>query len=564
MAQDDLKNGAQIIVDCLRAEGVTHVFGVIGSAILDLLDVIYQAPDMQYIRAQHEQGAAFMADGYARATGKPGICVATCGPGLTNMVTAIAGAYQENSPVIAIAGEVHTQHYGKGNANFHEIDQESLLQPITKMSKRVETPERIAEFMRMAFRVAQSGRKGPVYLGMPRNIQKEKTTADIWPLTAYRSDALPAGNPEAVDRASELIMAAKSPVILVGGGVRWTKAQADILKLAELLGVPVAVSKKGLVPEDHPWSVGVIGMVGCPVATEQVSSADLILALGCGFNQVTTASFTHRIISESARIIQVDIDPTEFAKNYPIALGITGDMRSVVRQMYQQLHPQGGRGDREERLEIIRQAKEKWEQRLTREEGPVDALPINRLRLIRDVSRVAGPNAIISAESGSTHGWFYYGFTSLTPILEPGDLSCMGSGWCMAMGAKAAFPDRPALALIGDGAFMMTLNELASAVDNNIPIVVVVMHNEIYGNVKRKQYEHFSERFAGSELYIPNLAEVAEAFGAYGQRVEQPAEIIPALERALDSDRPAVLDVIVDNSRESLEPPVKLRVDDRY
>ena len=191
MAQGNLKNGAEIIVDCLRAEGVTHVFGVIGSAILDLLDVIYRAPDMQYIRAQHEQGAAFMADGYARATGKPGICVATCGPGLTNMVSAIAGAFQENSPVIAISGEIHTKHYGKGNANFHEINQESLLRPITKMSKRVETTDRIAEFMRMAFRMAQSGRKGPVYLGMPRNIQKEKSTADIWPLTAYRTDAQP-------------------------------------------------------------------------------------------------------------------------------------------------------------------------------------------------------------------------------------------------------------------------------------------------------------------------------------------------------------------------------------
>jgi acetolactate synthase-1/2/3 large subunit len=149
-------------------------------------------------------------------------------------------------------------------------------------------------------------------------------------------------------------------------------------------------------------------------------------------------------------------------------------------------------------------------------------------------------------------------------MLEPGDLSCMGSGWCMAMGAKVAFPDRPALSIIGDGAFMMTLNELASAVDNDIPIAVVVMHNEIYGNVRRKQYEHFNERFAGSQLYIPNLADVAEAFGAYGQRVEQPADIMPALERALDSGRPSVLDVVVDNSRESLEPPVKLRVKDRY
>ncbi len=172
MSEIEQKNGAEIIVDCLKADGVQFVFGVIGSSILDLLDVLYRTPEIRYVRAQHEQGAAFMADGYARVTGKPGICTATCGPGVTNMVTGIAGAYNESSPVIAILGDIHTSHYGKGPANFHEIDQENLFRPITKMSKRIESVGRIEEFMRMAFRVSQSGRKGPVYLGIPRNIQK--------------------------------------------------------------------------------------------------------------------------------------------------------------------------------------------------------------------------------------------------------------------------------------------------------------------------------------------------------------------------------------------------------
>lgn len=209
-------------------------------------------------------------------------------------------------------------------------------------------------------------------------------------------------------------------------------------------------------------------------------------------------------------------------------------------------------------------AKKEWEQRLLSEGAESDAVPIHRLRLLGDLNKVLGKDAILAAESGATHGWFCYGFKSYSAILEPGDLSCMGSGWVMAMAAKLAYPDSQVVSVTGDGAFMMTLNELATAVNNRIPLVVVVPHNSVYGNVRRKQFEHFEGRFAGSELYIPDLSKVAESFGAHGERVEKPAEIVPALERALASGRPAVLDVIVDNSRENLEPPVKLRVKDRY
>jgi len=563
MSEKEPKNGAEIIVDCLKAEGVRHVFGVIGSSILDLLDVLYRTPEITYVRAQHEQGAAFMADGYARATGMPAVCTATCGPGVTNMVTGIAGANNESSPVIAILGDINTKHYGKGPANFHEIDQENMFRPITKMSKRIESTDRIEEFMRMAFRTAQSGRKGPVYLGIPRNIQKEKAPSIIWPKESYRSAAAVYGDPKAIDQACEMLLAAKSAVVLVGGGVRWSRAEKEILQLAELLGIPIAASHKGFVTEDHPWSVGVVGMVGNPVAMDVVGDADVVLGLGCTFNQVTTASYTHRVIPEGARIIQVDIDPLELGRNFPIALGITGDLKAVLQEMIKKIPPRAS-SLKEDRLNKLLAAKEAFAQRLLSEGAESDAVPINRLRLMRDLGKVIDKDAIVSAESGSTHGWFYYGFKSYTPLLEPGDLSCMGSGWCMAMGAHFAFPKRQVVSFIGDGAFMMTLNELATAVDHKIPIVVVVEHNEVYGNVRRKQIEHFDKRFAGSELYIPDLAKVAQALGARGERVEKPQEIIPAMERALASGRPSVLDVIVDKSWDSLEPSVKLRVKDRY
>lgn len=564
MGEKELKNGAEIIVDCLKADGVKHVFGVIGSSILDFLDVLYRTPEITYVRAQHEQGAAFMADGYARATGKPGVCTSTCGPGVTNMVTGIAGANNESSPVIAILGDIHTKHYGKGPANFHEIDQENLFRPITKMSKRIESADRIEEFMRMAFRTAQSGRKGPVYLGIPRNIQKEKAPSNIWPKESYRTEAVVKGDPKFIDQACDMLLAAKSPAMLVGGGARWSQAETEILQLAERVGIPVAASHKGFVTEDHPWSVGVVGMTGNPVAMDVIAEADVILGLGCTFNQVTTASYTNRVIPEGAKIIQIDIDPLEMGRNFPIALGIVGDLKAVLQDMIEKVSPEVNNSDKGDRLKKILSAKEAFEKRLVDEGAASDSVPINRLRLMTDMNKVVDKNAIVSAESGSTHGWFYYGFKSYTPLLEPGDLSCMGSGWCMAMGAHFAYPDRQVVSFIGDGAFMMTLNELATAVDHKIPIVVIVEHNEVYGNVRRKQIEHFEERFAGSELYIPDLAQVARAFGAFGERVEKPGEIIPAMERALSSGGPAVLDVVVDKSWDSLEPSVKLRVKDRY
>ncbi|MDF1555978.1 MAG: thiamine pyrophosphate-binding protein [Deferrisomatales bacterium] len=565
MDQARTKTGAEIIVDCLKAEGVEFVFGVIGSSILDLLDVIERTPEIRYVRTQHEQAAVYMADGYARATGRPGVCTATCGPGVTNMVTGIAGAYHESSPVVAILGDIHTAHYGKGSSNFHEIDQENLFRPITKLSKRVEHVGRLAEFTRMAFRTALSGRRGPVYLGIPRNIQKETTEDTTWPIGRYRSQARCWGDPGAVQHAYELLSAARAPAILVGGGIRWTDGEAAILRLAEQVGLPVAVSHKGLVTEDHPWSVGVVGMVANPVAAEVLPQADVILALGCTFNQVTTGSFGNRFIARGAKIIQVDVDATEFGKNYPIELGIVGDLQAVAEDLLAAFDAGNGRhGAAEGRLQHILEAKRGWSQRLLDEGALSDVVPIQRARLMHDINQVVGKDAIISVESGSTHGWAYYGLNAYTPFLEPGDLSAMGTGWCMAMGAKLAFPQRPAVSVTGDGAFMMTCNELATAVDQKIPVVVVVPHNGVYGNVRRKQVEHFAGRFSGSELYIPDLARVAESFGAHGERVERPGDIIPALERALACGKPAVVDVVIDASYETLEPPVKLRVKDRY
>jgi acetolactate synthase I/II/III large subunit len=559
-------SGSDIIVEYLKAEGVTHVFGVVGSSILDLMDSLARSPQIRYVQTAHEQAAGYMADGYARVTGRPGICLATVGPGATNLLGGVAQAFLESSPVIALCGEVHTLHYGKGASNFHEIEQSLVYKPVTKLAVRIERADRIVEILSKAFRVAGSGRKGPVYLGLPRDVQKTKIAAPEIPSPRrIKAEGAVRGDAAQIRAAVELLLSASRPVLLAGGGLRWAAGRDAMTALAEYLGIPIALTHKGLIPEDHPLCVGVIGTTASPVAAETVQGSDLILAFGCTFSQVATGSYGTKIIPEKPRIVQVDIDPAEIGKNYPVELGIAGDARSVLEDMLALVRErgQGPRTNPERRAEIaaLRAA---WERSLLEEGATSDRVPITRLRMLHDLRAVLERDAIVAAESGATHGWFVYGFPCYEPILEPGDYSIMGSALCMAMSAKLAHPDRQVVSVTGDGAMMMVMSEIATAVANNIPIVIVVPHNGVYGNMLRKQHEHFEDRFIGTRLHVPDLAEVARALGAHGERVERPADLIPAYRRALASKRPALVDVVIGNDWDELEAPTKLRVADRY
>lgn len=340
-------SGADIVVEYLKAEGVPHVFGVVGSSILDLMDSLARSPEIRYIQTQHEQAAACMADGYARVTGRPGVCVATVGPGATNLLGGVAQAYLESSPVIAMCGEVHTLHYGKGASNFHEIEQVLVFRPVTKLSVRIERTDRLVEILSKAFRVATNGRKGPVYLGLPRDVQKNRVEApEIPPPGRLRPEGVVRGDAAQIQRAVELLLAASRPVLLAGGGIRWARARDAVIELAECLGIPMAITHKGLIPEDHPLCVGMIGTTGCPVAVETMQESDLILALGCTFSQVATGSYGHQMIPAKAKIIHVDLDPAEIGKNYPVELGIVGDARAVVGDRGQDPGAGGGSGGR--------------------------------------------------------------------------------------------------------------------------------------------------------------------------------------------------------------------------
>ena len=557
------ESGADIVVKYLKAEGVEHLFGLIGSAILDLMDSVARESAIKYVPVQHEQAAVYMADGYARVTGRPGICTATVGPGATNVVGGIAQAFVESSPVIALLGDISTQHYGKGSSNFHEVEQLGIFKPITKLAVRVERTDRIVEIMRQAFRVATTGRKGPVYVGLPRDVQRNRIDeVTIPPVEEYRPTGVVRGDEEQIGRAADLLLQARRPVIIAGGGIRWSKARDSIIQMAELLRAPIVTTVKGVVPDEHPQCLGPIGTVGHPAAMEAIQQADVIVAFACTFSQVATASYGNKVIPAGAKIIHVDIDPAEIGKSYAVKVGIVGDAGSVARDLLNELSGRAASAN-EEWEQYFKRSKEAWEREMA-VMASSDEVPITRMRLFGDLRKVLDKDAILAAEAGSTHGWFMFGYPLNEPILEPGDYSIMGSAFCMALAAKIARPEKQVVSVVGDGAFMLVVQELATAVAQNIPVVTVVCHNSIYSNMRKKQHMHFNDRFIGTELYIPDMANVARSFGAYGERVEKPEEIIPALQRALKCGKPAVLDVLIDSSFEGLDPPNKLRVPDRY
>ncbi|HET7090653.1 MAG TPA: thiamine pyrophosphate-binding protein, partial [Anaerolineae bacterium] len=417
---------------------------------------------------------------------------------------------------------------------------------------------------RMAFRTALSGRRGPVYLGLPRDVLKARMPIEAPPPETYRVlDQRMHPDPTQVSLAADLLALAERPVMILGGGLRWSPGALEAaVSLAEAWHLPIVHTLKGLAPEDHPLVFGLIGSTNSPVATQAVQESDLILAVAHTFSQVATNSYGYKTIPRHSRIVHIDLDALEIGKNYPVVAGLVGDAAAALNDLRLALPP-APQSNRRAWLATLERARVLfWEQLAAMADN--DARPISRMRLLRDLQTVLDRDAIISAEAGATHQWYRFGYCATQPLLEPGGYSIMGSAFCMCLAAKLAYPERQAVATLGDGAFMMIMPEVATAVAQNIPILAIVCHNNVYGNVQSKQYLNFDGRRIGTDLYIPDLAAVARDLGAYGERVEAPEAIIPALERALGSGKPAVLDVIIEAAPETLEPPTKVRVADRY
>lgn len=553
------KKGSEILIEGLLVEGVKHLFGVSGSPLLPILDVLYNTPQIRYIQSQHEQAGMFMANGYSRAARKTGVCMVTRGPGATNCMTGIAQAYYTATPSLLIAAEEGDKFYGLETSLHHNTEGSVLFRPVTKLARRVERADRIPESLQAAFRLSSTGRRGPVFLAIPRNIMTEKAEVEFVTPEHSRVQNPPCGNPEDISRAVELLAMAKSPVALVGGGLAWSGAQEPLMRIAELLAMPVAGSRgnKGIIPEDHPLALGVIGQQSPPHLVETFQEADLVLAIGTTFDEFTTIRFSYRVIPKKAKMVQIDLDPAEIGKIYPVEVGILGDARRILEDILLELKErktERAPWNENARVKKILLRKSEWEDRV-RPLKSSNKIPIQRFRLLHDLRQALPRDAIVAAESGSTHGWFEYGFTAFEHTTQIGGWHPMGSEFCESLGAQVALPDRRVVCVTGDGSIMMSLQELATAVTYKIPVLCVVCHNNLFGNMHYSQLKRYGGRFIGTNINVPNLANIAKEFGAYGERVEDPGQIIPAVRRALDSGKPSLLDVILDTSPENLAPP---------
>lgn len=540
----ELMTGGEILIRCLEEQGVDTVFGYPGGAILPVYDALYEA-DIKHILTRHEQGAAHAADGYARATGRPGVCMATSGPGATNLVTGIATAAMDSVPLVAFTGQVPTGLIGRDA--FQEADITGITMPITKHNFLVKDVRRLAQTVKEAFYIATTGRPGPVLVDLPRDV-----TAATAPyeepgpvrLRGYRPPR--EGNPAQVKKAVALMVQAERPVIYAGGGVISSGASEELRRLAETLMAPVTTTLMGLggFPGDHPLWLGMLGMHGTKYANYAVSNCDLLIAIGARFDDRVTGKV--ETFAPEAKIIHIDIDAAEIGKNVVADVPIVGDVKLVLRQI----------------LEILEACpKPAWLEKVARwkKEYPLE-FKENGLKpqaVVRAIYEVTEGKARIATEVGQNQMWTaqYYTFTRPRTFISSGGLGTMGFGFPAAIGVQVACPDEIVFDIAGDGSIQMNIQELATAVNYELPVNVAILNNGYLGMVRQWQELFYNRRYAYTELLNPDFVRLAEAYGAEGILVQKPAEIKPALEQAIASPKPVFIDFRVDRE-ENVMPMV--------
>ncbi len=530
------KSGAEILIQSLIDQGVDTIFGYPGGQVLAIYDALYDS-DIRHILTRHEQGAVHAADGYARASGRTGVCLATSGPGATNLVTGIANAHMDSVPLVAITGQVTRASLGRDS--FQEADITGITLPITKHNYLVKDIDDLALTIKEAFHVASSGRPGPVLVDIPSDISgglteyKEPGTIK---LPGYRP-ALE-GKEEQINKAVALILASERPVIYAGGGVVNSGANEELKKLAELLLAPVATTLMGLggFPGDHPLSLGMLGMHGSKYANYAICEADLIISIGARFSNRVTGNID--LFAPDAKIIHIDIDPAEINKNITVDVPIVGDVKAVLNQLLPRL-----------------QAKlpGSWQEKIQRwkKEYPIDFERNGNLKpqqVIKEIYHATGGNARIATEVGQHQMWTaqYYTFTRPRTFISSGGLGTMGYGFPAAIGVQVACPDEVVFDIAGDGSIQMNIQELATAVNYELPVNVAILNNGFLGMVRQWQELFYNRRYSYTELVNPDFVKLAEAYGAEGIRVTKEAELRPALEQAIRSSKPVMLDFIVD------------------
>jgi acetolactate synthase-1/2/3 large subunit len=547
-------SGSQALVESLKREGVKVIFGIPGGAIMPVYDVLYDEKEIRHILMRHEQCAAHAADGYARVMRRPGVCMATSGPGATNLVTGIANAYMDSSPVIAITGQVATHMIGKDA--FQEIDIIGITTPITKYNYQVRRVEDIPRIVKEAFYIASTGRPGPVLIDVPRDMQTGVAEVDFnvkINIRGYKPNIEP--HPLQVKKAVDILVNSERPIILAGGGVHWSKAYEELLTLAELLMAPVATTfmGKGVIPENHPLSLGCIGMHGRIEANKSIMAADVILAVGVRFSDRSTGKVDE--FCHDAKIIHIDIDPSEIRKNVPVHLPIVADAKMALKAIIDELIRRGFKREKSEWIKRIEMLKKECED----SEPGKELTAVNAIKLLR---KVLPENAIVATEVGQNQMWASLHFRVLKTgaFISSGGLGTMGFGFPASLGAKVAMPDVPVVDIAGDGSFLMTEQDLATSVVEDIPVIVMVLNNSSLGMVAQWQRLFFGKRYSHTDLRgVPDFAKLAEAFGARGVRVNSLNELEQVLREAIKSDVTVVIDVPIPKEEDVLPfvPPGK-------
>lgn len=541
-------SGSEIFVEALKREGVKTIFGIPGGVVLKIFDVLHQQNDIEVILTRHEQGAGHMAEGYAKATGKPGVALITSGPGMTNVITALADAYMDSVPIVAFSGQVPTPLIG--NDAFQEADNIGLSRPCTKYNFLVKDVNDLAPTIKEAFYIATTGRPGPVLVDIPKDISMDKTDFK-YPESVYIRGYNPTyeGSKWKIKQAAEAILKSKRPILYIGGGVLFSGASREVRELAEMMQIPVDMTLMalGAFPGEHPLSLGMLGMHGTYAANMAIHYSDLVIAVGARFDDRVTGKVSE--FCPQAKIIHIDIDPTSIRKNIHVHIPIVGDCKRVLQELNQILRATVN-GDQKE----LR--KPWWDQiNAWRTEHPLhyDQPPDGKIKPQYVIDRLyqltADRDPIVATEVGQHQMWTaqFFKLSSPRTWLTSGGLGTMGFGFPAALGAQAAFRKRLVLCIAGDGSVQMNAQELATAVVSKLPVKVFIMNNHFHGMVRQWQDLFYEGRYASSYLdVVPDFVKLAEAYGAAGLRLEKVSEVDDGIREALAIDKPVFVDVQVD------------------
>ncbi len=551
--------GAEILIKVLEEENVDTIFGFPGGAVIDIYDELIKSEKIRHILVRHEQGAAHAADGYARAAGKPGVCLVTSGPGATNTVTGIASAYMDSVPMVIITGQVNTSLIG--NDAFQEVDIVGITRPCTKHNYLVRDVKDLARTIKEAFYIASSGRPGPVLVDIPKDVvqaQTEYKEIKNIKLKSYNPTYEP--NMKQLDRVIEMIKDSKKPLILAGGGVILSAASKDLTRFARKIQAPVTTSLMGLgaFPASDPLWLGMLGMHGTYRANMSTANCDLLIGIGVRFDDRYTGKI--KTFASKAKIVHIDIDPTSISKNVPVHTPVVGDCKVTLGKLNKLLEKETFKGLKATRKPWLDSIIDwKSTKPLAYEQGEI----IKPQFVVEKIFEVTKGDAIITTEVGQNQMWAaqYFHFERPNTFITSGGLGVMGFGLPAAIGAQVACPDKLVIDIAGDGSIQMNIQEMATAMQFGLPVKVAILNNGYLGMVRQWQELFYNRCYSCTEMnHTPDFVRIAEAFGAVGLRATKPDEVVPVLKKAFSVDKPVIMDFVVEKE-EGVYPMVPAGAD---